>query len=300
MLEQFFSGVLRQLQAEVDLVNSLVPHHVTKGTLNEESLRRVLAAFLPKRYELGAGFVIDSFSNRSNQVDIIIYDSVYYSKLFNSFSQVLFPVETVFACIEVKTTLTRSGLTEIGSENKAINQLKHYSNMLRKLSVSQTTSNTMEYSEIITRPPLTFVVTFHTGTDNPVTIRKWFEESQEKEDLPDMVLFLDLALVVFRPNPMDKTHFNFLLMPLREIDVGGIEKKILYCTEPRTPIQIAGHTYYSSTWKGKSGYPALMPEKALLHFLVQLTRAMDHFPKHDSFDPSPYLNMYSAEGLDVL
>ncbi len=43
-----------------------------------------------------------------------------------------------------------------------------------------------------------------------------------------------------------------------------------------------------------------MPEKALLSFLIQVARALDAFPKHDSFDPTPYLAQYADEGINVL
>src|SRR2546426_3501234 len=87
MLEQFFSGILHQLQGEVDLINALVPHNATKGDLNEQSLKRILASFLPNRYAIGSGFVVDSFGARSKQVDIVVYDAIYSTKLFNATSR---------------------------------------------------------------------------------------------------------------------------------------------------------------------------------------------------------------------
>ena len=78
-------------------------------------MRRILAAFLPTRYAVGSGFVIDSFGGRSRQVDLVVFDELYSSKLFKTFSQVLFPVETVFACIEVKTTIDKVRLTEVAA-----------------------------------------------------------------------------------------------------------------------------------------------------------------------------------------
>ena len=88
MLERFFAGVLSQLQAEVDLINALVPHNATKGTLNEESLRRILTAFLPTRYAVGTGFVIDSFGKRSRQVDLVKEEDEPLSRLLGAHHKV--------------------------------------------------------------------------------------------------------------------------------------------------------------------------------------------------------------------
>jgi len=180
MLEAFFSGILGQLQAEVDFINTLVPHGPTKGALNEESLKRILAAFLPSRYALGPGFVIDSFGSRSTQVDIVVYDGFTSAKLFKAFTQVVFPVETTFACLEVKTRLDRGALGELADENRSIAALKHYVPAVKRIAPSVATANAIDFSELQTRPPLTFLVAYRTETDNPLTVRKWFEESKNK------------------------------------------------------------------------------------------------------------------------
>ena len=300
MLERFFAGILSQLQAEVDLINALVPHNATKGTLNEESLRRILASFLPSRYAVGTGFVIDSLGGRSRQVDLLVFDELYSSKLFKTFSQVLFPVETVFACIEVKTSIDKAGLTEVAEENRSIGGLKHSVPIVRRVAPSTTAPNAIVFSERQTRPPMTYLVAYHTATDSPLTVRRWFEESSEKEFLPDQVLFLDLSMVAYRPRPAEKSVFDFLLMPARNTDIGNPQTGIVYLPTPCTTASFNGRAYRSSRWKGKEGYPLIMPEKALLSFVIQLSRAIDAFPKLDSFDPTPYLAQYSDEGLDVL
>lgn len=300
MLETFFTGILNRLQAEVDFMNALVSHGPTKGGLNEESLRRVLAAFLPARYETGTGFVVDSFGNRSAQVDIIVHDGIYSSRLFKTFSQVVFPVETTYACLEVKTGIDRGGLGEIAQENRLIAALKHYAPSVGRIAPSTRVPNAIDVSELNTRPPMTYLVCYRTGTDSPSTVRKWFEESKDRQHLPDMSLFLDLGMVVFRPKPVELLTFDFLLMPIRNTDVGSTDKGILYAREPNKALPLNGRLYRSSKWKGKSGHPVIMPERALLLFLIQMTRALDHFPKHEMFDPTAYLTKFSDEGLEVL
>ena len=64
-----------------------------------------MSKFLPKKYSIGSGIVIDRNGNNSRQTDIIIYDSLYQPSLFSQISSVLFPVDFVYMTIEVKTSL---------------------------------------------------------------------------------------------------------------------------------------------------------------------------------------------------
>ncbi len=301
MLEQFFSGILTQLQAEIDLINSIVPHNVTKGSLNEASFRKIVESFIPSRYDIGSGIVIDSHGNKSNQIDLIIFDKFFSSKLFRTYSQVIYPVETVFACIEIKTKLDKAELEEVAKENINIANLKHYSNFINTIRPSKTVPKAIDFTEHETRPPLTFLLAYHTSTVNPLTVKRWFEENSNKKFLPDLTLFLDLGMAVIRTNPIEKENFDFIITPVRNNDIGYQDNDIAYVKEPNKLCNTNGRTYKSSSWKSKNGgYPLIMPEKALLSFLINLVRTIDVFPKDTSFDPTPYLKEYSDEGIEVI
>lgn len=297
MLERFFSGVLSQLQAEIDTLNALVPHYGERGALNEESLRRVLTRFLPNRYAIGTGFVIDSFGSCSRQVDLLIYDDWSPPRLFNAVSQMMFPVETVFACIEVKTTAAKQHLVEIADENKVLSQLKHYVSSIQSQKVLQGEPMRIALSTSATRPPLALLVAYRSSTDNPLTVRRWFEEFAEPQYLPDIALFLDLSMLVLRT----KEGFDFILITLRDIDIGGATIHPLFYPHPLATVPHNGRMYHSSRWKSiDGGYPLLMPERALLGFLVELARVLDELPKHASFDATHYLREDGMSGLDVV
>lgn len=249
MLEQCFAGVLSQLQTEIDILNDIVPHHGERGTLNEESLRRMLENFLPSRYALGRGFVIDSFGNRSRQVDLLVYDDWTYSRLFKAVSHLMFPVETVFACIEVKTSTSKRDLAEVASENKTISVLKHYVQTVRSQKIAAEGNFGVAFSERHTRPPITVLVSHRCETDNPLTVKKWFHESEGRDHLPDVSLFLDLGTIVVRTTE----GFDCLLFALRDIDTGGPTTNPLYAAQPLARAPVNGRTYQASRWKGKDG-----------------------------------------------
>ncbi|WP_366523456.1 DUF6602 domain-containing protein [uncultured Microbulbifer sp.] len=54
---------------------------------------------------MDTGVVIDRQGKQSNQCDVIIYDALNYPELFSQTSAKFFPVDFVYATIEVKTTV---------------------------------------------------------------------------------------------------------------------------------------------------------------------------------------------------
>jgi hypothetical protein len=82
-------------------------HGTTVGNATEHQWRDALRAFLPARYAVGTGLVIDSTGTESQQIDVVIYDRQ-YSPLFEDMAQsVTIPVESVYAVFEVKQELDK-------------------------------------------------------------------------------------------------------------------------------------------------------------------------------------------------
>lgn len=124
ILEEYWSGVLRRLQAEVDTFNRLINHQGEKGRENELSLARVLERLVPSKYGIGSGLLIDSEGNYSKQMDIIVYDHSEEPALMAQTNQVLFPVENVRLCIEVKTTADKDEIEDAVKKMASIRALK--------------------------------------------------------------------------------------------------------------------------------------------------------------------------------
>jgi hypothetical protein len=91
----------------------LVRHNLEKGLGNEQALRELLIAFLPLRYGVGKGKVVNGDGGISKHLDVIIYDALSCPTLFvdENHNQIL-PIEGVFGAVEVKTTLTATTLAE--------------------------------------------------------------------------------------------------------------------------------------------------------------------------------------------
>jgi uncharacterized protein DUF6602 len=111
--KKLMEGTIRQLETEADYFSSLTAHNPEKGRLNETHLVKTLRRYLPPKFGIGTGFIVAAGSPiiESSQCDIIIYDAVNNAPFYSSDAWQIYPIEMVYAVIEVKTTLTTTELT---------------------------------------------------------------------------------------------------------------------------------------------------------------------------------------------
>lgn len=123
LIEQYWSGVQRRLQAEVEGFNRLIAHQGEKGRENELSLARLLASLVPSRYGVGSGLIFDQHGTESSQTDIVLFDAVDEPAILAQTTQVLFPVENVRGAIEVKTSAGKAEVLDIGAKVASVRAL---------------------------------------------------------------------------------------------------------------------------------------------------------------------------------
>ncbi|MEU6069220.1 DUF6602 domain-containing protein [Streptomyces sp. NPDC047082] len=124
IVEQYWSGVARRLQEEVNTFNKLIGHAGEQGKENELSLVRLMQNLLPASVGVGSGMVIDSFGGISKQTDIIIYSSADQPSILAQTTQAIYPVENVLMTIEVKTTLDEDELNDCAEKYKKQSDLR--------------------------------------------------------------------------------------------------------------------------------------------------------------------------------
>lgn len=170
----YWRGVTQRLQAEVEQMNQLIEHQGTKGTENELSLARMVQNLIPTRFGVGSGLLIDSRGESSKQMDVVVFERGNEPALFAQTNQVLFPVENVRLCIEIKTTLTKSAIEDAREKNASIQKLR---------------------PSVGAHPPMAL---FAYGADIQAgTIANHLdEEVTDKGPRPDMTTAIDLALLV--------------------------------------------------------------------------------------------------------
>lgn len=124
---------LRMLQLMADQsrdeLATLMPHMGERGRIAEEIIKSILTRTLPKRFSIGTGVIISADGNHSPQIDIVIYDNFHNAPLLSEFGVCLFPIEIVYATIEVKSLLNKSEFEKSLSAIRQIRSLgkrRHY------------------------------------------------------------------------------------------------------------------------------------------------------------------------------
>jgi hypothetical protein len=113
------------------LLNSLVVnraiynHPTAKGDSTENDWENMLSQHLPHRYQVvKKTFIIDSESQQSEQIDLVIMDRQYSPILFNKDGGQWIPIESVYAIFEVKQTLNKVNFEYANGKTKSVRGLK--------------------------------------------------------------------------------------------------------------------------------------------------------------------------------
>ena len=127
-LIQALKNLSEKLNAEFE-DSKLFDHSGEKGEFREQIITELLRPFLPNAFGLGSGQIFDQSDKSSNQIDIVIFDAIYSNVLFKNRNNNLFPCESVYGEIEVKSNLTTDEL------NKSIDNIAS----LKKLNRADST-----------------------------------------------------------------------------------------------------------------------------------------------------------------
>jgi hypothetical protein len=182
IVEEYWAGVLQRLEAEVHVFAQLVAHEGERGRENEAVLARILEALVPRRYGVGSGLLIDTANNYSHQTDIVVYDQSDEPAVLAQTTQILFPMESVLACIEVKTTLRGPDVNDC---------FKKARQMRCELEPARVYPDG-------TKHPL-FVVLAYLGGQEPETFAKKLMAA-DADERPDLLCIVDLGLVMGADN----------------------------------------------------------------------------------------------------
>lgn len=104
---KFFEHYEKLFNAHFELTREKYQHSGNKGSCNELILRDFISEFLPDKWKVGHGEVIDSENKSSNQSDIIVADAMTqpFIKNYDKYPN-MFVIEAVSCIGEVKAQLT--------------------------------------------------------------------------------------------------------------------------------------------------------------------------------------------------
>lgn len=184
-------------------------HPLHKGTPRESFIREYLQSHLPENFAIGTGEIIDCNSRpneKRNQHDIIIYRKNFPKLNFGGGINA-YLIESVIATIEVKSTLTESGVLQA---IESANRIKHLGESFDpKMYPEDPNINDRVKPEQIKN----YIIAYD-GPDNIQTVHRWVVNSHEKLGIPKIFLPLGkIAKQMIMGNSIDSVfilHKGFL------------------------------------------------------------------------------------------
>lgn len=122
-LEGLFKDASEELRSRFNTIQRRLMHAPTKGNAEEDVWMEWIEQYLPKRYTINRGFVLDSKGYQSQQLDIIIFDRQYSPLIYKQCDTILVPIESVYAVIEVKTKISKTEMEDAGQKIASVRQL---------------------------------------------------------------------------------------------------------------------------------------------------------------------------------
>jgi hypothetical protein len=104
-----------------------IAHPHNKGVRTEYLWLQMLESYLPMRYKIDSGFVVDSENSISDQIDIIIYDRTYTPFIFVEQFVKYIPAEGVYAIFEVKQKFDDNNYKYAINKVESVKRLKRTS-----------------------------------------------------------------------------------------------------------------------------------------------------------------------------
>ncbi len=139
-LKKIFRGISSKLENDFK-ISSEINHNGSKGTYRENALKYFLnSGRLPKRYGIGSGEIIGHTRDVSKQCDLILYDQFDSVSLLYDENIQVYPIESIYGVIEVKSSLSKKELF------KALDNIKSIKSLTADNHIKQSSGFSTTYS----------------------------------------------------------------------------------------------------------------------------------------------------------
>ena len=276
-LDHYFSNVYNKLEADALLYNRELPHAALVGSENEQAIASVLREFLPPRFgvEVNA-LVIDRFGKVSRQADIVIFDAERQPSFFRK----VFPIETVYAVIEVKTSLTAS------EAKGTLENLASVSELEFRPALTPYWETRTKQEEIHHSPPALYSFAYRTDCKSFETYARWFDWQYLHRGVKLRAKAPRYPEIrVIRSCALDQGVIHM------ESTNGYVQRWVAMATG-------VGTTRAFSTTVQGNRIP-VDPAKALFMFLHRLWFDLDHHKLHPGFDIRSYMSTVLGTVIEV-
>lgn len=201
-VKKIFNLISQKMMADFN-ISAHFHHNGNRGDYREETLKNFLEnGKLPKQYKLGNGEVISSYSQTSKQTDLIIYDNN-KSIIFEATDSIqIYPIETIYGIIEIKSKLSKQKLIEGLDNIKSLKQMHSPSYISKKLG----RISTVTYANT---PPFGVIFAYDLGGNSLDSLQENLKEWCAKNPAsvwPNMICILNHGLIFFKEGLNDKLH----------------------------------------------------------------------------------------------
>ena len=276
-LDHYFSSIYNKLEADALLFNRELPHAGLVGSENENAIAEVIRQFLPPRFgvEVNA-LVIDRFGKVSKQADIVIYDAEKQASFFRK----VFPVEIVYAVIEVKTSMSSS------EAKSALENLTSVSELEFRPALTPYWETKTQEQQIHHSPPALYTFAYRTDCKSFETFARWFDWQY---------LFHGVKLRDAAP----------IYPEIRIIRICALDQGVIHMESTNGHVQrwVAAATdagvlrAFNTTVEG---LPVLVdPAKSLFMFLQRLWFDLEVHKLHPGFDIRSYMSAVLGTVMEV-
>src|ERR1041384_8379285 len=122
-IQDSFAAQQAVLKAQLDLSKKSITHMGERGGVDERHVVQILRQYLPDRYSVESGIVIDSRGSTSHQIDVVIFDRQYTPTLLDQHDHKYVPAEAVYAVFEAKPKIDKEYLEYAADKAKSVRSL---------------------------------------------------------------------------------------------------------------------------------------------------------------------------------
>jgi hypothetical protein len=126
-LQQSFAMQQNMLKTQLEMSSASITHNATMGDVNEQHFIELIRRYLPDRYAVDTGIIIDSDGKTSDQIDVIIFDNQYTPTLLDQQNHRYIPAESVYAIFEAKPTINKNYLEYAAGKAASVRSLRRTS-----------------------------------------------------------------------------------------------------------------------------------------------------------------------------
>ena len=187
----------------------LYEHNGLKGSCREEDLINIIRDCIPECYGMKAGQIFSNDDKMSKQIDVVIYDNVFSNFFKKDSSAYLFPCESVYGSIEVKTMLDEKSFKDAIENIKSVRELKRENancldiTPIRHLDLSK---GTFKYNENRTNEYLNIVFAYDSVSEE--TLSEYIKKLEyDYEMLPSFIYIHKKGIIFTKVNVENEVSY---------------------------------------------------------------------------------------------